>query len=295
MDIVLSETAEKKSSIRVDLAFELFYPDGINTENGTRGMEHYPFANWLWDSFSRVSGNLVKNSQQELKVRISHLEKPILGMIVRIASMWADHVYIEEGGKRSEDLWTFPVSSTTSDEELDETERMFSPQEGERSIQRFLMPMLGPTRVFATVENLIENDVSARQHSHSSLDEYYIVLDGEATLRMNNRTRHLRKGDFVSKPAGPDLTSQIIADRGQGVRILDIEVWPDSSRMSKDLVYYPDQRELFLRGRGWSSIIPSDSMIDASDFMRNYEAGYARRIDGSWESSEVPGYEARKK
>ena len=99
MDIVLSETAEKKSSIRVDLAFELFYPDGMNTENGTRGMEHYPFANWLWDSFSRVSGNLVKNSQQELKVRISHLEKPILGMIVRIASMWADHVHIGREGR----------------------------------------------------------------------------------------------------------------------------------------------------------------------------------------------------
>ena len=112
---------------------------------------------------------------------------------------------------------------------------------------------------------------------------------------MNNRTRHLRKGDIVSKPAGPDLTSQIIADRGQGVRILDIEVWPDSSGISKDLVYYPDQRELLLRGGGWSSIIPSDSMIDPSDFMHNYEKGYERKIDGSWESSEAPGYETRKK
>ena len=295
MDIILSETAEKKSSIRIDLALELFYPEGINFEKGSDGIEHYPFANWLWHSFSRVSGNLRKTSQKELYARISHLEKPFLGMIVRIASMWADHVYIKEGGKISKDLWTFPVSSMISDEGLDETEKMFSPKEDNKLSQRFLMPLLGPTRVFATVENHSENDVSARLHSHSSVDEYYIVLEGEATLRMNNRTRHLRKGDIVSKPAGPDLTSQIIADRGEGVRILDIEVWPDSSGISKDLVYYPDQRELLLRGGGWSSIIPSDSMIDTSDFMHNYEKGYERKLDGSWESSEAPGYETRKK
>ncbi len=294
MDIILSETAEKKSSIRIDLAFELFYPEGINIEKGTIGVEHYPFSNWLWESFSRVSGNLRRDSQKEVFARISHLKKPILGMIVRIASMWADHVYIEEDGKRSEDLWTFPVSSTTSDEGLDESEKMLSPRDGGRFTQRFLMPLLGPSRVFARVENLAENDVSARLHSHSSVDEYYFILDGEATLRMNNRTRHLMKGDFVAKPTGPDLTSQIIADRGQGVKILDIEVWPDNSRMSKDLVYYPDHRELLLRGGGWSSIIPSDSMIDASDFRHNYEAGYIRKIDGAWESSEVPGYKTRK-
>ena len=75
MDIILSETAEKKSSIRIDLALELFYPEGINFENESDVIEHYPFANWLWHSFFRVSGNLRKTDGSWESSKVPGYEK----------------------------------------------------------------------------------------------------------------------------------------------------------------------------------------------------------------------------
>ncbi len=293
MKAIITKEEAAVEQVRVDLAWELFYPGSSGKLPDAGSPNHYAFANWLWTTLSMRSGFMRKDTADEISVRIPELDEAALKFLVRILSMWSDEVFMIDHGKKSGNLWTFPVSSLTSNESLDAAEERFSVTENDARF-RSLMPLLGPGRVFATVEALEEGAVSARLHSHSALDEYYIVLEGTATLRMNGKTRTVSKGDMISKQGGPDLTSQIIADRGSPVRILDIEVWPNSSRMSKDVVFYPDHNELYLRGAGWHSVIPESASISPSDFERNYESGYARRDDGSWEPRDIPGYRKRK-
>ena len=47
----------------------------------------------------------------------------------------------------------------------------------------------------------------------------------------------ISQGDLISKPLGPDVPTQLLADRGVPLRILDTEIWPDSTRTAKDVVH----------------------------------------------------------
>ncbi len=199
---------------------------------------------------------------------------------------------IDSDDKSNKNQWTFPITNVY-DEDLDEAEKA-QQLIAENYSFRNLMPLLGPSRVFATVELLGPDQVSARLHSHSTIDEFYLILDGSATLRMNGKERVVKRGDFISKPAGPDLTSQILADQGTSVRILDIEDHPNADPRTKEVVHYPDHGEILLHGHRWSSIIPDGALMNTNEFDKNYEKGYYRKKYGSWEPKDIPGYERRK-
>ncbi|MCL4315040.1 MAG: cupin domain-containing protein [Candidatus Thermoplasmatota archaeon] len=231
------------------------------------------------------------DKESRISFRIPDLEDAAMQFIIRILSMWFDEVIIENGEKADENQWMFPLTNVY-DETLDEYEKAVQFTYGFSF--REIMPLLGPGRVFATIEFLEPGQVSARLHSHSVIDEFYLIIEGSATLRTNNKLTTVRKGDLISKPAGPDLTSQIIADQGNSVRILDIEVHPYPDPRTKEVLHYPDHGEIYLRGHGWGSIIPDGTAISPADFSRNYEMGYFRKNDGSWEPGDIPGYRRRK-
>ena len=46
---------------------------------------------------------------------------------------------------------------------------------------------------------------------------------------------------------------------------------------------------------GWNIMIPDEAIHGVEDSMKNYEVGYFRHIDGSWEPRDVPGFPKRKK
>ena len=56
---------------------------------------------------------------------------------------------------------------------------------------------------------------------------------------------------MIGKPTGPDLTSQVLADQGESVTILDMEAWPDARQDSKDVMYDSEFGELQLHNAGW--------------------------------------------
>lgn len=292
MRAFLSTTPVDENDIRIDLAWQLFYHGHSSITEPKTGQFHYSFVNWLWDALSIRCGFLRKTEQNEVYLRIPDLDKPSVQFLVRTISPWFSEVRIGKDEKISEDVWTFPVVSI-NDDELEEVDEALTMSDPTGRKDRFLMPLLGPTRVFASVQSIPVNGTSARLHAHSSLDEYYLILEGEATLRMNDKSKIVRKNDFIAKPLGPDSSSQFLANRGTPVRILDIEVWPENTLLSKDLIFYPDHKELLLRGRGWGSVIPSDSSIP-DDLDDNYQKGYVRKKDGSWEPADIPGYQRRK-
>jgi len=281
------EEGHRQGAIRVDLAWNLFL--GEPKLPGGHGGKLIPFVNWLWDELGRKAGNLNMNSSSELTLTIPALNEEGLDFLVRIASFWSDEVYLKRGDAVSENLWRKPVVNVFNDEKLDRSERSLTAKD-EGSYQRFFMPLLGPGRAFLRVEVIESGESAARFHSHSDVDEYYLILEGSGTLRFNDKDVAVKRGDLMAKPAGPDAASQLIADRGEALRILDMEVWHDRPYHSKDLILNPDFNELIMRGPGWGALFPAEALIGSEDFRKHYDEGYRRTKDGGWTPSRARGH-----
>jgi uncharacterized cupin superfamily protein len=285
--LILEEGA-KESPIRVDLAWEVFFESKPALPEG-HGARLIPFTNWFWDELGKRAGNLNRNAKAELTLAIPSMSPEALDFLVRLCSFWADEVYVKKGGILSENMWRKPVVNVLDDGAIDGSEKPLIVR-GEDTYQRFFMPLLGPGRSFFRVE-LIQNGASAaRFHSHSEVDEYYLILQGTGTLRYNGKELAVKTGDLIGKPTGPDATSQLIADKGEALRILDMEVWHDRPYYSKDLIINPDFDELIMRGPGWGGIFPAESLMTSSDFREHYGNGYRRTKDGGWVPSKNRGH-----
>jgi len=290
MKLILDEGA-REGAIRTDLAWELFFGSKSSLPEG-HGARLIPFTNWLWDELGRKAGFLNKNASKELTLAIPVLGQDGLDFLVRIASFWADEVHVRKGGVVSENLWKKPVVNLFDDKTLDGSEKALVRKDNtEDSYQRFLMPLLGPGRAFFRVETIRNGESPARFHSHSHVDEYYLILDGSGTLRYHDKEVLVKRGDLIGKPAGPDAASQLIADRGEPLRLLDMEIWHDRAQLSKDLVRNPDHNEMFIRGPGWSGLVPAEAFQSSEDLWRHYNEGYRRTtLDGVWVPSKLRGH-----
>lgn len=287
MKLVLQEELAE-GAIRVDRAWELFF-DNKSKIPDSHGERLIPFANWLWDALGRKAGFLNKNSRGEAILTIPALNDESLDFLVRLASFWANEVFHVKGGKSSENLWKKPVVNVLDDKDLDGAERTLVNAKDDK-YSRFLMPLLGPSRAFFRVELIQNGSSSARYHSHSSVDEFYLILEGSGTLRYNDKELVVNRGDLIAKPTGPDATSQLIADHGEPLRILDMELWDHRARDSKDLIRNPDFNEIFLRGPGWGALTPDEALLPPRDFGLYYDEGYKRTRDGDWVPSKNRGH-----
>lgn len=287
MKLILQEEAQDRA-IRVDRAWELFFDSKSKLPVG-HGEPLIPFANWLWDALGRRAGYLNKNARDEAVLTIPALDNDAIDFLVRVASFWADEVYLRKGDKLSENLWKKPVVNVFDDKNLDGSERILVSANDDK-YTRFLMPLLGPSRAFFRVEVIQNGESAARYHSHSSVDEFYLILEGSGTLRYNDKDLVVKRGDLIAKPTGPDATSQLIADRGEPLRILDMELWDHRARSSKDLIHNPDFNEIFMRGPGWGSLLPDEALLPPKDFGQYYDEGYKRTRDGGWVPSKNRGH-----
>jgi len=288
VEIVLDENPSE-GALRVDLAWELFIGSNSAMTKG-HGARLLPFTNWLWDELGKKAGNLNKNTRGVVELTIPALDLGSLDFLLRLVSFWADDVRVKKGGEASENLWRRPVVNVFDDATLDGAERSLVVKDEAGSIDRFLMPLLGPGRAFFRVEVIEKEENAARFHSHSDVDEYYLILDGKGTLRYNGKEVEVNRGDLIGKPTGPDATSQLVADRGEKLRILDMEVWHQRPYYSKDLILNPDFNELVMRGPGWGAIVPEESLITSEDFRSHYDEGYRRTKDGGWVPSKNRGH-----
>src|SRR5256712_3511962 len=92
MKIVLDDQVTERS-VRADLAWELFFRSKTEMPKG-HGEPLLPFANWFWDEMGQRAGRLMKYSKGEATVTIPSLAPEALDFVVRLASFWADEVYL---------------------------------------------------------------------------------------------------------------------------------------------------------------------------------------------------------
>ncbi len=285
---IVLDKSHRDGAVRVDLAWNLFFDSKPSIPEG-HGGRLLPFTNWIWDELGRKAGCLNRNSRAELSLTIPTLEEQALDFLLRIASFWSDDVRVRKDGEISENLWRKPVVNVFDDAKIDGAEKSMILRD-DLTYERYLMPLLGPGRAFFKVELIQPGESAARFHSHSEVDEYYLILEGTGTLRHNDRDVTIKQGDLIGKPTGPDNSSQLIADKGEKLRILDMEVWHARPYISKDVIVNPDFNEIIMRGQGWGALIPAEALMTSEDFRKHYDEGYRRNRDGGWTASKLRGH-----
>ncbi len=290
-----------KGALRADVAWKLFLPDAMGNIPHEWGKESESFKRWLWVELSRKLGFLRKDPVDPVYILTPQLTAEGKNFLIRLCSFWSNEVYATDqyDGNRipevlGDNLWIPPLVNAMKSPEEDPTLTRITEIE-QKAVHTLLSPVLGCGRSNIRTYNIPPNMTFARFHSHTSREELYFVLSGKGTARIADHNVDISEGDLIAKPTGPDISTQLLTDKGVDLRILDIEIWPDAEKNSKDVVHYPDHGELSLVGEGWDIIFPSGSAISNDDSMKNYDSGYFRHKDGTWEPKDVPGFKRREK
>ena len=86
----------------------------------------------------------------------------------------------------------------------------------------FLGKAAGSEKLYVNIDKIQPDAKSAKYHSHSKQEEFFLILNGNGTLRMNDMEVPITKGDFVAKPAGKGIAHQFINTGTEVLEILDI-------------------------------------------------------------------------
>ena len=98
----------------------------------------------------------------------------------------------------------------------------------------------GSEKLYVNIDTLPAGTYSAKYHSHSLQEEFFLILSGEGVLRMDGQECAVRAGDFVAKPCG--AAHQFYNPGPQALEILDV-----GTLQRGDVAYYPDEDVHLLR------------------------------------------------
>jgi uncharacterized cupin superfamily protein len=111
---------------------------------------------------------------------------------------------------------------------------------------RFLGRALGARRTALNLTTLAPGSESAQPHSHSAIEELFVVLDGDGVLLLgSDEAEHpVRAGSVVSRLAGTGVAHSFRAG-GNGVTML---MYSDVD--PNDMCFYPRSGKVLMRGLG---------------------------------------------
>jgi uncharacterized cupin superfamily protein len=94
----------------------------------------------------------------------------------------------------------------------------------------------GSEKLYANLDRIPPGLKSAKYHSHTKQEEFFLIMRGKGTLRLNNKEIQVQQGDFVAKPAGKLIAHQFINTGEDVLEILDVGL-----QTRGDIAYYPDE------------------------------------------------------
>ncbi|ABX42527.1 cupin domain-containing protein [Lachnoclostridium phytofermentans] len=100
----------------------------------------------------------------------------------------------------------------------------------------YLGKLAGSDKLYVNIDRISPGAKSAKYHSHTKQEEFFIILSGYGTLRIDGKEYLVKKGDFVSKPAGKGIAHQFINTGEEVLEILDV-----GTKEEGDIAYYPDE------------------------------------------------------
>lgn len=115
----------------------------------------------------------------------------------------------------------------------------------------------GSRKLYVNIDRVPPRAFSTKYHSHSQQEEFFLILDGCGTLRLNDREYPVRKGDFFAKPAGQNIAHQFYNSSGELLVILDV-----GTAEKEDTCYYPDEGVYLQKSNGENRAFGRQSILD---------------------------------
>ena len=103
---------------------------------------------------------------------------------------------------------------------------------------------IGTEKFYVNIDFVKPGSESVKYHSHSKQEEFYLIMSGKGTLRIDGKEISIKKGDVISAPAGKDSGHQFINNSEEILQILDI-----GTREKDDIITYQDENVMYIKDR----------------------------------------------
>ncbi len=107
---------------------------------------------------------------------------------------------------------------------------------------KYLGALAASERIYVNIDYVKPGARSAKYHSHSLQEEFFLILSGSGILRIQEKNVPVKKGDFFAKPAGKRIAHQFINNGDEVLEILDC-----GSNSKNDIIEYPDEDLLVVK------------------------------------------------
>ncbi len=122
-------------------------------------------------------------------------------------------------------------------------------------ITKSLGAAAGGSKIYVNIDSVPPKGYSTKYHSHSQQEEFFIVIEGTGTLRLNDETVQVKKGDFIAKPGGKGIAHTFYNSGTENLVILDIgTVEPE------DTCYYPDEDVYLHKSNGVNRVYHGEAV-----------------------------------
>ena len=125
-------------------------------------------------------------------------------------------------------------------------------------ITKSLGAAAGSSRIYVNIDSVPPGGYSTKYHSHSQQEEFFLVLEGAGTLRLNGENLIVTKGDFISKLAGKGIAHTFFNSGSDALVLLDV-----GTVEKEDTCYYPDE-DVYLHKSNGERLACRSGIVDES-------------------------------
>ncbi len=111
-------------------------------------------------------------------------------------------------------------------------------------------------KIYINLDSVPPEGFSTKYHSHSQQEEFFYIISGNGTLRLNNEEIAVKSGDFLSKPAGINICHTFYNSGIEPLLILDI-----GTNEKEDTCYYPDEDIYLHKSNGKNNSFKGDALL----------------------------------
>ena len=126
-------------------------------------------------------------------------------------------------------------------------------------------------KLYVNIDRIPPMAYSTKYHSHSQQEEFFLILEGHGTLRLNGEEHPVKKGDFIAKPAAQNIAHTFYNASSDILVILDV-----GTIEKEDTCFYPDENIYLHKSNGINHIFGKQSIM--SDWTSNPNTGLSRII-----------------
>jgi len=140
---------------------------------------------------------------------------------------------------------------------LDTLEERFVWKDAAGLTTQYLGAAAGSRKLYVNIDRVPVGTFSTKYHSHSQQEEFFMILGGSGTLRLNEKEYIVKKGDFISKPSAQNIAHQFYNSGSELLVILDV-----GTMEKEDTCYYPDEDIYLHKSNGESKVFGGQSVIE---------------------------------